>query len=67
MKFKKFDRIAVYDSRLVDGRQVGVVAATKDPNGLYKEALYVKGVRRNDKYDEIIVHPKQCRKIRSKK
>lgn len=65
-KFKVGDRVAVYDSRMLNGRQVGIVTMTRDPNGHHKIAMVVDKVRRYDKYGEIIVHPKQCRKIKVK-
>jgi hypothetical protein len=67
-KFNLGDRVAVYDTRLVNGRQVGVVTSLTDPNGSRKSALLVDGIKRVDyKCSEIIVHPKQVRKIRGSK
>ena len=65
-KFKVGQRVAVYDSRLVDIRQVGVVESLTDPNGFYKSVLYVVGVKRRDTYDGIIVSTKQCRRLKGK-
>ncbi len=60
-------RVAVYDSRLVSQRQIGTVSSLEDPNGSHKEALVIEGIKRYDEYTEIIVHPKQCRKLKEYK
>ena len=67
MKFKVGQRVAVYDSRVLNNRQVGKIASLKDPNGFMKEALWITGIERKDHYgNEIIVNPKQCRRIKTK-
>lgn len=69
-KFKIGDKVAVYDSRLVDGRQIGIVDSF-DPNSNSPGSICISSVKRVDhKYiSEVIVNPKQCRmiKIKSKK
>jgi hypothetical protein len=66
--FKVGERVVVYDSRLEGLRQVATVSAVKDPNGFNKKALLVHGVKRvdNDCYDELIIHPRQVRKLKVK-
>ena len=65
-EFKIGQKVAVYDTRLVDGRQVGVLTSMTDPNGSSKSAFLVEHLNRVDGYQEIIVNPKQVRRIKER-
>jgi hypothetical protein len=64
--FKVGERVVVYDSRLRPMRQVATLTLLRDPNGHHPKAFCVIGVKRVDypSTDELILHPKQVRKIK---
>ena len=61
-KFKVGDRVIVYDSRLLNGRSVGIIKYEKNSIGQWS----IEGVKRMDGYTAIVASDQQLRKIKRK-